>query len=143
MGIGVLFILMNKLNLPDQIILFYFLTGSFRINQGNYKLTSRLYQTKNGSLLKEWTCSGNDLLSLIDSICHQSRYDLGISKDILNLTYDLPIAELMTNNLEAYRHYIVGGMYDWELPTLSSHINLNKAALLDSTFAQALYVSAL
>jgi tRNA A-37 threonylcarbamoyl transferase component Bud32/tetratricopeptide (TPR) repeat protein len=112
----------------------HFLTGSYRMDQGNYELTSKLYQAENGALLMERTYIGKDLLNLLDSVCHDSRNDIGISDDLLNSIPDLPIAEMTTHNLNAYRYYAGGFGETGELTRYFS-----KSFQLDSTFASALY----
>jgi tetratricopeptide (TPR) repeat protein len=111
------------------------------MDQGNYELTSKLYQAENGALLMERTYSGTDLLNLLDSICHDSRISMGIKDDILSSTPDLPIAEMTTYNLNAYRLY--AGIYDGgSFLSDANLISLYNAVQLDSTFAWALYVRA-
>jgi hypothetical protein len=54
----------------------HFLTGAFRITDGIYEITSRLYKTANGSAEAERIFKGSDFLCLIDSISLQTRIDL-------------------------------------------------------------------
>jgi len=112
----------------------HFLTGDFRIEDGTYEITSRLYQTASGILKAERVFRGNDFFSLIDTITLQTRIDLGVFKSILNSVPDLPVHEQLTNNMEAYRYYETGRFVD------SLFYNINKAIKLDSTFTQALYM---
>jgi tetratricopeptide (TPR) repeat protein len=115
----------------------YFLTGTFQADGNTYQIISRLYQTSNGSVRNEHIYIGTNLFVLIDSICMQVRSDLGISEVILNATPDLPISDLMTDNLEAYENYIQGRYY-WHFENVPIY-PLNRAIQIDSTFAKACY----
>jgi len=114
----------------------YFLTGAFRITDGNYQITSKLYQTANGAIMAERVFRGSDFFSLIDSVSLQARIDLGITNNILNSSVDLPLKEYYSGNLDAIQHLIKGSID-------SFNFNLNKAIELDSTFALALYTRAI
>lgn len=114
-----------------------FLTGTFHADGNIYEITTRLYQTSNGSPKIEHVFRGTDFFGLIDSICVQVRSDLGISEVILNATPDLPVSDLMTDNLEAYGNYIQGRYFSYfdNGPVLP----LKRAIQLDSTFAKACF----
>ena len=117
----------------------YFLTGTYKVSDGTYKITSRLHLTKNGSIEKESVFQGKDLFSLFDSISLQTRIDLGVSKNIINAFADLPFQEYATRNLNAFRYYIFG-KYSWtEFSTGGPYVNYIKALEQDSTFALASY----
>ena len=115
----------------------FFLTGEFRVDGPVYEITSRLYQTSNGSVRSEHFYQGEDFFSLIDSICVQVRKDLGVSEIILNATPDLPISDLITDHLDAYEYYI-RGRYFRNFDN-SLYYYLNRAIDIDSTFAKACY----
>ena len=115
----------------------YFLTGTYKITNGNIKITSRLHQTINGSVEKERIYQGDDLFSLFDSISLQTRIDLGVSGNIINSFLDLPFQEFVTGNFDAYRYYILG--YYSKLLSTNFYINLSQAIVQDSTFAFASY----
>ena len=110
-----------------------FLTGTFRMNDGSYEITTRLYQTTNGSILAERNFRGNDFFSLMDSISLQTRIDLNVSDYLLQSIPDLPFKEHYTNNLDAFRYFTIGSAID------SIQYYLNKAIKLDPTFAVASY----
>ncbi len=114
----------------------YFLTGAFRVANGIYEITSRLYQTKNGTVTSERKFRGDDFFSIIDSISLQTRLDLGISNNIIYSSPDLPFIEHSTGNLDAFRYYIRGSYID------SLSTNLYKSIEIDSTYAIALYYRA-
>lgn len=115
----------------------FFLSGEIQKNGPEHDITTRLYQTSNGREFRTQNYKGTDFFSLVDSICQQVRSDLGVSELIINSTPDLPITDLLTNNLEAYGHYIKG-RYSWYFDNRNL-FNLNRAIQLDPTFAKAYY----
>jgi tetratricopeptide (TPR) repeat protein len=117
----------------------HFLTGGFRIRNGKYEIKSKLYQSYNGAITAERMYSGSDIFSLLDSICIQARIDLGISNNLLISSPDLPIKEFLTDNQDAFRHFIKAYYIDKDL----SGLNMFRANELDSTFAHALLFRAL
>ena len=120
----------------------HFLTGSYNLRDGIHEMTSSLYQTNTGRVVEERAFRGSDFFSLIDSISLQARIDLGISRKVLNSFPDLPIDELLTYNLDAFRHFETGEIIDqaWNLgyPTSGNrNVSWRRAVELDSTFALA------
>jgi tetratricopeptide (TPR) repeat protein len=114
----------------------YFLTGVFRVTNGIYEITTRLYQTTNGTVKAERVFKGNDFFSLIDSISLQTRIDLNITKSILNSSADLPINEQSTYDIYAFSYYAMSRV----LASGDSILhNVYNAIQLDSTFALALF----
>jgi len=96
-------------------------------------------------LRAEGVFRGQDFFSLIDSIGVFTRNNLGISGTLINTFPDLPVSELLTTNLEAYRHYILGIEFNasryymtTELED-SSYYYFNRAVDLDPSFALAYY----
>jgi tetratricopeptide (TPR) repeat protein len=118
----------------------FFLTGSFRLDDTIYEITTRLYQASNSSVRYERIYRGADFFSLVDSICIQVRQDLGIFDFILNITPDLPIVDLMTDNLDAYENYIRSRFFTYFGYDL--YTGLVRAIEIDSTFAYAQYTLA-
>jgi TolB-like protein len=121
----------KSLNYPQ------FLTGAINADQGSYEITTRLYQTVDGALIAEHKYPGSDFFRLVDSICVQIRTDIDISEIVLKTTPDLSIAELMTDNLEAFGNYVLG-RYHWHFDGCR-YACLSRAIELDSTFAQTCY----
>jgi len=113
----------------------YFLTGVYSAENGIYNITSKLHKTLNGSVLSEHSYQGKDVLSILDSISLQIRLDFGTSENILNEMKDLPIKEYLTNDLEAYRHFI-SGLHPGAFSN-NANLSLNNALELDSSFAAA------
>jgi tetratricopeptide (TPR) repeat protein len=116
----------------------FFITGSYKLSEGIYDVTSRIYQTSNGKLVSERKFRKNDFFDLIDSLSFYARYDLNIPKSILDKFTDLPFKEQTTVNISAFRYY-VKGIFN---PTWNDVSDFNKSVALDSTFALALYENA-
>lgn len=120
----------------------YFLTGTYKVTDGYYKITSRLYETKNGSVKQERVYQGDNLFSLLDSISLQTRLDLNVSRSIIGAFPDLPFQEHTTANLTAYKYYIFGQFPREDFSPNGVEENYYKALELDSTFALASYRAA-
>jgi len=115
----------------------YFLTGVYHVDGPVFKITARIIQTSNGAVRNEHVYTGTDFFNLMDSISVRVRRDLGIPEIILYSTPDLPIRDLLTDNLDAYGNYIQG-KYWWQFYTVPAS-TLKKAIQMDSTFAKACY----
>jgi len=120
----------------------YFLTGTYKVTDGYYKITSKLYQTKNGSVKKERVYRGDDLFSLLDSISLQTRLDLNVSRSIIEAFPDLPFQDHTTTNLNAFKYYIFGQFRQENFSPGRTTENFYKALEQDSTFALASYRNA-
>lgn len=115
----------------------HFLTGSFAENNGVFVITSTLYNASNGNTISQLTYEGKDLFNLIDSISYHTRRDLRISEKVLNSTPDLPVSELVTGDLEAYKYYLKGNASYSDNLNSFSYKNLYHAVTIDSAFALA------
>jgi tetratricopeptide (TPR) repeat protein len=118
----------------------HFLTGNFRMNDGGFEISSRLYRTVNGSVIAERDFRGSDFFKLMDSISLQTRIDLNISNNLLNSLPDLPFKEHHTANFDAFQYYTIGCYYYYYEDSFAYY--LNKAIKLDPSFALALYLQA-
>lgn len=111
------------------------LTGSYSVDEDIFELTSKLYNTRNGTLQKIHTFRGKDFFTLIDSISMVTKKDLGFNQSQLDQFVDLPFDQAFTSNLESYKSY-----------SLFFEVNnikyLEQALSLDSTFARANHVMA-
>jgi len=120
----------------------YFLTGTYKVSDGYFKISSKLYETKNGSLKKERIYQGKNLFSLLDSISLQTRLDLGVSNSIIEAFPDLPFQEHTTSKLNAYKYYIFGHFEQEDFSNRTTADNFSIALEQDSTFALASYRNA-
>ncbi len=113
----------------------YMLTGSYSVNGDFYEITSKLYKTRNGALLKTHTYRSTDFFALLDSISLVTIKDLGFNQNQIDQFVDLPFAEAFTSNIVAYESY---SLFSWA----ENMKYLEKAIALDSTFARANHVMA-
>ncbi|MEE9133961.1 MAG: tetratricopeptide repeat protein, partial [Gemmatimonadota bacterium] len=127
-----------KREIADNLHLGYFVAGSVSEEAGRLVLTSSLYETRRGRLVKERTFTGDDLLELVDEMTTQLKHDLETPAQYIEEAKDLPVSELLTSSLPAYRSF-VDGVYarlveaDWE----TSLGHLQGAVREDPQFAMA------
>lgn len=100
--------LMLKKKIAEGYHLNYFLSGSFDINDGEYIIRTKLFDTEKAKLLTENTFSGADLFQLIDKISVQLKQDVNIPQNHIEDIIDLPVAEIYTSSEEALSFYSKG-----------------------------------
>ena len=109
----------------------HYVDGTYKINNGEYLITPKLRNSKNGKLIAEKTFKGSDFFILVDSITVFLQYSVGLSQSQIDESIDLNLQEISTNNLEAFRLMV--------LSKVDKRIyNLEKAVELDTSFAAAL-----
>jgi tetratricopeptide (TPR) repeat protein len=84
----------------------YFVSGTFTTEGNDFALTVRLYETRRGKLLTEQVYTGPELFPLLDDAARQLRVDLGIPTSHIEDSEDLPVAAMMTQSEESYRHLV-------------------------------------
>ncbi len=100
--------------LPDQIeqskMLNYpfFLSGSYEVNQDQYKIETKLYQEHKKNVIITRLYEGENLFKLLDSISAQTRRDIGVHKVVMAQYYDIGVADQITDNVKAFKHFING-----------------------------------
>ncbi len=116
----------------------YFVTGKIDRSGEGLTITTQLYETRRGKLLKERSFYGNDPLAMVDEITVQLKRDLEIPAQHIEDSPDLPAAEQLTSSPEAFRQFI-DGIYaltvseDWR----SAEASLRQAITDDPSFATA------
>ena len=116
----------------------YVLTGSVDQQDNRYRIETKLHRVQNGKVVAEHTVEGTDLMALADEIAVQLKEDLEIPKQHIEETIDLPLAEVMTASLPAFRAYVLAGharAFDQDFAGAITLIN--EAVAQDPTFAQA------
>ncbi|NOX48018.1 MAG: hypothetical protein GXO89_13675 [Chlorobi bacterium] len=83
----------------------YFMSGTFDYVNGEYVLTTKLYETKNGKLVKTRTLKNKDIFLLTDDLTIAIKKDMGIPKAHIEEVNDLPISEIFTNSFEALHSF--------------------------------------
>jgi len=99
-----------KRELAENIRIGYFLSGSVSREQDQFIVTTSLYETRRGKLIQEREYLGSDPLELVDRISLQTRSDVEIPSQHIEETTDLPVSEMLTSSLSAYRSYVNGAV---------------------------------
>jgi TolB-like protein len=84
----------------------YFVSGTFTAEGDDLVLTVELYETRRGKLLTERVYTGPELFPLLDDAARQLRVDLGVPTSHIENSEDLPVAEMMTESEESFRHLV-------------------------------------
>ena len=122
-----------------QQFLSYFIIPSLTFSNDMYHLKIRLYDADRLHLLLEYESSSELPFSPIDLATRKIKTALKISEKHIDESTDLPVAELMTADMEALMAYIKAMeahllLHDYALAT--THIN--NALEVDAYFAQAM-----
>ena len=130
--------LMLEKEIADDRHLDYFLTGSFSMVDEKLSLETKLYNTGNGKLIAQNTFFEQDVFDLVDQLSVQLKKDLEIPEYHIEQTTDLPVAEIATRSLEAYKWYILGAGEAFFHQDFNKAIQqIRKAVSIDSTFSLA------
>ncbi len=84
----------------------FFLGGTYNIKNDTILVNTYLYETASGQLINEHAYRGTTLFELIDRITANVKQDLEIPKWHIKEVEDLPIKEIFTHSVSAYRNYI-------------------------------------
>lgn len=128
--------LMLEKEMAEEQHMDYFLTGSFTKQDEIYSVNAKLYNTRNGKLIKQNRIVNPNVFDLADQLSIQLKYDLEIPDYHIEEVEDLPISEMTTKSLPAYKWYISG----FNEIVFSQNWNkalddLNKSVQEDSTFS--------
>lgn len=119
----------------------YLLQGSYRNTAKGYELKTELYNTSDGSLLKEQTYKGSSLFDLIDDVSVELKKSFKLKKADANIV-DLRLQTYFTPSEEAFEQLCKGILYKRDNPGSFNDIHdlLESSVDLDSTFAWGHYV---
>lgn len=118
----------------------YFLTGAFTKQENLISLQAQLYRTRNGKLVSQHTFTHENVMNLADQLTAQIKMDLEVPAYHLDEVQDLPVSEISTSSLSAYRWYTLGSNEATFHKNWDRTIYLfNKAIQEDPTFALAYY----
>lgn len=98
-GVGLPISMMKKLT--NNFHLNYFFTGSIELNDGLYTIDTKLYEATYGKLIQEKSFSGADYFKLVDEISVSIKEGVGIPKNHIEQSDDLPIDEIFTGSDKA------------------------------------------
>ena len=103
-GVGAPFAL--KRELAGEANQQFLVTGSFAVDGAATTVSLELYETRRGKLLAERSYTGDNVLTLADQLTAQLKLDLDIPTQHLEDTQDLPVADMLTESIEAYRYLV-------------------------------------
>jgi serine/threonine protein kinase/tetratricopeptide (TPR) repeat protein len=127
-----------KKQIAEEHHLSKFLDGTFRKENEEYIVETKLYDTNTGKLIADNTFSGEDIFILTDEITNRLKQDLQIPDYHLANTEDLPVSELTTKNLNALQHYAEGEFAYVNLRDFKTGISkFEEAVQIDPQFALA------
>ena len=126
-----------KRQLADEAHLPYFVSGAVQHGR-QLSLQMSLYETRRGKLLARHVLDGPDVLGLIDQLSVQLKHDLEIPAQHVEEVEDLPVAEVTTASLDAFRASAEGlhaALISRDWRAASRH--LERSVLSDSAYAIA------
>ena len=86
----------------------YMLSGGYDITETGYQIETKLHHVENGKLISEHSFEGRDIFSLIDQLTVQLKKDLQIPDNYLETVEDLPVSNILTTNMDAYKDFTLG-----------------------------------
>ena len=118
-----------------------YVTGSFQRGADGLTLDLAFHETQSGKLKATRTVTNTDLFALIDEASLVTRRELGVPEAHLNTQGDVPVAEILTSDLDAYRGFLEGIQLaihenDWA----AAEAPLEAAVTADPTFAEAAFM---
>jgi len=116
----------------------YFLGGSFSTENDTFVVNTYLYDTIRGKLISEHAFKGKNIFLLIDKISIQLKHDLKVPIWHIKEVEDLPISELLTKSVLAYKEFIKGSNFVYLYNDYENSINcFEKAVEDDPTFTMS------
>jgi len=120
----------------------FFVAGSFRREGQDLVVNIVLHDTDKGTILAEHQASGPDFFALVDGITVFLMDHLDLPAYLLETIPDQPVADLTTDNLEAFREFVQAIVLithegRWE----EAGDAIKRAVELDPTFALAHFMA--
>ncbi|MGD8700577.1 MAG: tetratricopeptide repeat protein [Gemmatimonadales bacterium] len=106
LGIGLPLSLQREI--ADDLHVSHFVSGTVRGSPPNPEVTVSLHDVERGKLVEERIYTGDDVFELVDRLSLQLKRDLGIPEQHIEESRDLPVAEMMTASIPAFRHLVDG-----------------------------------
>jgi tetratricopeptide (TPR) repeat protein len=97
-----------KREVAEYLHLGHFSAGTVSGNADQVVVATALYETRRGKLIQERTYTGTDIFAIVDSMSVQLKRDLEIPELQLQDAQDLPVSEMLTTSVDAYRAYMDG-----------------------------------
>jgi len=120
----------------------WMMTGSILQKDPSIVLSAQIVDVSSGNVMEARRVTGEigeNVFDVVDRLTSEVRTALSIPHEDI-LEHDRAIADITTNSLEAYRHYIKGLEYYYRHITLDARLQFEKAYEVDSTFAMAYYM---
>ncbi len=123
----------------------YFLSGTFNHVEGEYRIDLDLFETESGRKRNTFTVSGDNVMSLTDELTQLIVGQLGLPDpasiglpDDGVAIQDLPVAERLTESMEAFRQFVLGrNEVHLRNETEQSYAYYSRAVEIDPSFALA------
>jgi tetratricopeptide (TPR) repeat protein/TolB-like protein len=117
----------------------WILFGGLTESQQSSIINCQLVDAKSGDLMATLNASGGkgaSVFTLVDELTAKIKKNLPLPSAAEDEP-DLPVADVTTHSLEAYRDYIIGVKYIYKYFWTNARHNLSQAVHVDSTFASA------
>ncbi len=95
-------------DIADDLHVAHFVSGALHGSSGALEVTLSLHDVERGKLVEERRYAGSDPFELVDRMSLQLKRDLGVPEQHIEESRDLPVAEMMTGSIPAFRHLIDG-----------------------------------
>lgn len=126
-----------KLKLAEERHLDHLLSGRLVPADSGLEVEVELYDVPHERRTARRTVSGADAFSLVDSLTVALKHDLGVPSVQLEESPDLPISELLTPSLDAFRDFVLAEWAGIRGDYATRLRLLHRAVDRDSTFAAA------
>jgi len=100
-----------KREIADILNLDSFVTGTVASESGEIVVTATIYETRRGRKISERTFSGDDIFAIVDEMAVQVKRDLELPEQHIEDATDLPISEIATSSIKAYRSFVDGAYH--------------------------------
>jgi len=134
-GIDIPLTLKNKIAQDNYMDYIFF--GSFTVRADTFYVKTYLHETVSGKLIAEESFQSTDIFELADSISYRLKQDLEIPAHYLDAAKDLPVSEILTASVPAFKSYIKGFEQLFENNYTFALNLIENAANIDPSFAMA------
>ncbi len=135
-GTGAPLALKRKLALDHHVD--FLLTGAILRTDSVLTVESELYDAPRGRLVAQHEFAGSDPFEVADQMSDQLKRDIGLPTLQIEEAQDLPVSEMLTHSVPAFRGYVLGvGAIFHRSDAADAEPWLVSAVEEDSTFASA------
>ncbi|MEL7533297.1 MAG: adenylate/guanylate cyclase domain-containing protein, partial [Bacteroidota bacterium] len=121
----------------------YLLRGEYdRTAEGLYQIDVRIHHLPSGQLFDELSFQGTDLFALLDTVSLRTKIALGVELEQLNKVRDLPVQQILTSSIAAYKTYCEGFILALDGDYSGYVKSIAKSIEIDSTFSWGAYSTA-